>query len=549
MNNYHNYEKNFIFKIIKNDIANKKYHLVHTRFPPEPNGYLHIGHLKSICLNFFIAEYFQGKCNLRIDDTNPSKENIKYVEQIKQDLIWLGFKWCNNIKYTSDYFDNIYQYAIELIKKNLAYVDELNTDDITKYRGTLSNPGVDSPYRNRSIQENLFLFNKMFLGCFKEGDVSLRAKIDMRSNVILMRDPVLYRIKYITHYKTGNKWCIYPTYDFAHCISDALEGITHSLCTLEFQDNRILYNWILQNINIQNKPKQYEFSKLNIEYALLTKRKINILLKNKIINSWDDPRLFTISGLRRRGYTASALRNFCYNVGVTKQNNLIEITYLESYIRNELNQNAVRRMAVLRPLKLIIVNFPQNIQYIKLTAPNHPNDLSKGYRDIFFTKEIYIDKTDFLEHDKKNCKKLILGHEIRLRYAYVIKAIKILKDAHNNIICLYCNYDMHTLGIKLNKLRGVKGVIHWISTSYAIKAYFYIYDYLFTQKNINYLKDILSVVKKKTLIRYYGFIEQNILYDLKFTKHFQFEREGYFFLDMKNKKHQIIFNRITTLKK
>ncbi|QJC29152.1 glutamine--tRNA ligase [Enterobacteriaceae endosymbiont of Plateumaris rustica] len=546
-----NYQNNFIYQIINNDLKNKKYSFICTRFPPEPNGYLHIGHIKSICLNFTIAKNFNGKCNLRIDDTNPIKENLEYIESIKKDLIWLGFKWSNNIKYSSDYFDQLYKYAIELINKGLAYVDELTIEEIRNYRGTLLIPGKNSPYRNRSIQENLKLFKKMKLGKFPEGSASLRAKIDMKSKTIILRDPVLYRIKFIKHHQTGNKWCIYPMYDFAHCIADAIEGITHSLCTLEFQDNRLLYNWIINNININHHPKQYEFSRLNIEYSILSKRKMSLLVNNKIVNGWNDPRMLTISGLRRRGYTASSLKEFCYRIGVTKQNNIIERALLESCIRDELNKSAHRIMAVLKPLKIIIINFPIKEKKIKIIAPNHPNNNMMGSREIFFTKEIYINKLDFIEKDIKNSKKFTLKQEIRLRYAFVIKAHKILKDNKGKIICIYCTYDANTLGKKLNKNRNVKGVIHWLSVSYSIPAIFRIYNNLFIKKNIDNINInyINTFINKKSLLIYNGFIENNIL-KKKENKFFQFEREGYFCLDKKDSnKKNLFFNQITSLKK
>ncbi|QJC34185.1 glutamine--tRNA ligase [Enterobacteriaceae endosymbiont of Donacia cinerea] len=543
------YKKNFIFKIIEHDIENKKYNLICTRFPPEPNGYLHIGHIKSICLNFSIAKFYKGKFFLRIDDTNPSTENIKYIKSIKKDLMWLGFKWDQNIKYTSDYFNIIYKYAIELINKNLAYVDELSIKDIRNYRGTLLVSGIDSPYRNRSIKENLELFEKMRLGKFSEGSLSLRAKINMKSKIIIMRDPVLYRIKFQKHHQTNKKWCIYPTYDFSHCISDAVEGITHSLCTLEFQDNRILYNWILDNISIKNRPKQYEFSKLNIEYGITSKRNINTLIKNKIVSGWDDPRLLTISGLRRKGYTALSLKNFCYQIGVTKQSNIIEISFLESCIKLELNKSAPRAMAVLRPLKIIIDNFPLK-KKIKLIVPNHPKNQEMGYKNIYFTKEIYIDVLDFSELEKKDFKRLILGSKVRLRYSFVIKAKKIVKDKKNNIFCIHCIYYKDTLGIKINKKENnIKGIIHWISCAYAQPAKFYLYDNLFIKKNINNNDNILQFLNPKSLLIYDGFIEKNLLKNNQ-NLHFQFEREGYFYFDKKySNKNKIIFNRILSLKK
>ncbi|QJC33771.1 glutamine--tRNA ligase [Enterobacteriaceae endosymbiont of Donacia provostii] len=549
MYEYHDfYKKNFIFKIIQNDLKNKTHNVICTRFPPEPNGYLHIGHIKSICLNFFIAKFYKGNCFLRIDDTNPTTENIEYIKSIKKDLIWLGFKWDGKIKYSSNYFDLMYNYAIELINKNLAYVDELSIEDIKKYRGTLSTAGKNSPYRNRSISENLKLFQNMRLGKFSEGKMSLRAKIDMKSKNIVMRDPVLYRIKFQKHHQTGIKWCIYPTYDFCHCISDAIEGITHSLCTLEFQDNRMLYNWILKNISIKHYPKQYEFSKLQIEYGITSKRNINLLIKNKIVNGWDDPRLLTISGLRRRGYTASSLKNFCYHIGITKQNNTIQLSYLESFIKKELNKIAPRAMAIIRPLKIIIDNLSYK-KKIELKVPNHPYDKNMGYKFIYFTKEIYIDNLDFSEKEQKNYKRLMLGNKVKLRYAFVIKAKKIVKDNNGNILYIHCKYYKNTLGLKINKKdKEVKGIIHWISCSYSQSVLFYLYKTLLNKKNINNTDNILSYINKKSLSIYNGFIEKNLLKEHQ-KKHFQFEREGYFYFDKKySHKKKIIFNRILSLR-
>ncbi|QJC35366.1 glutamine--tRNA ligase [Enterobacteriaceae endosymbiont of Donacia proxima] len=543
------YKKNFIFKIIQNDLKNKKYNFICTRFPPEPNGYLHIGHIKSICLNFFIAKFYKGNCFLRIDDTNPTTENIKYINSIKKDLMWLGFKWDGNIKYSSNYFELIYEYAIELINKNLAYVDELSIEEIKSYRGTLLLPGKNSPYRNRSITESLKLFRNMRLGKFPEGRMCLRAKIDMKSKIIIMRDPVLYRIKFQKHHHTGKKWFIYPTYDFCHCISDSIEGITHSLCTLEFLDNKVLYNWILSNISIKNYPKQYEFSKLKIEYGITSKRNIRLLIKSKIVDGWDDPRLLTISGLRRKGYTASSLKNFCYHIGVTKQNNIIQLSYLEFFIKKELNKVAPRAMAILRPLKIIIDNFPVK-KKIKLLIPNHPSNKNMGYKIIYFTKEIYIDILDFSEKEKKNYKRLILGKKVKLRYAFIIKANKIIKDNNGNIIHVHCTYYKNTLGMKIDKKnQKIKGIIHWISCSNSKAVLFYLYNNLLKKKNINNTDNILSYINKKSLQIYNGFIEKKLLQEQK-KQHFQFEREGYFYLDKKySNKKQIIFNQILSLRK
>lgn len=534
---------NFIYHIINNDLkqdANKK---ICTRFPPEPNGYLHIGHAKSICLNFGIAEHFQGKCHLRFDDTNPEKENTEYVTAIKKDIAWLGFKWSGNIYHTSQYFDTLYNYAIELIEKKLAYVDQLTKEEIRKYRGTLKIPGKNSPYRNQTVNENLTLFKKMKNGEFNEGSVCLRAKIDMASNYIIMRDPVLYRIKFITHYKTENTWCIYPMYDFAHCISDAIEGVTYSLCTLEFQENRQLYNWILKNISICSKPRQYEFSRLNLEYSVMSKRKLKILVKNKIVDGWDDPRMNTISGLRRRGYTPKSIRDFCNRVGITKQENVIQISLLEFCIRKDLNENAQRVMAILNPIKIIIKNFPKTYEE-KLMVPNHPFNSNMGSRSILFSREIYIDRSDFCIQANKKYKRLVLGNVVRLRYAYIIKAEEFEKDSIGNITCVYCTYDMKTLNNNCD--HKVKGVIHWIAISNAVSAEFRLYDKLFNTINPEQSKDFLSDINKNSLRILRGFVESHLKYAIPYSS-YQFEREGYFCLDKTSKKSNLIFNRIVSL--
>ncbi|MDQ6580337.1 MAG: glutamine--tRNA ligase, partial [Haemophilus sp.] len=424
-------------------------------------GYLHIGHAKSICLNFCLAKEYNGLCNLRFDDTNPVKEDVEYVDSIKADVEWLGFKWEGEPRYASDYFDALYGYAIELIEKGLAYVDELSPDEMREYRGTLTEPGKNSPYRDRSVEENLALFERMKNGEFAEGTLSLRAKIDMASPFMVMRDPVLYRIKFASHHQTGDKWCIYPMYDFTHCISDAIERITHSLCTLEFQDNRRLYDWVLENISIERPlPHQYEFSRLNLEGTLTSKRKLLKLVNDGIVDGWNDPRMPTISGLRRRGYTPASLREFCRRIGVTKQDNVVEYSALEACIREDLNENAPRAMAVIDPVRVVIENFEGEET---LTAPNHPNRPELGERQLPFTKELYIDRADFREEANKQYKRLVLGKEVRLRNAYVIKAERVEKDANGEITTIFCTYDPETLGKNPADGRKVKGVIHWVS--------------------------------------------------------------------------------------
>lgn len=538
---------NFIRQIIDADLAAGKYKTTHTRFPPEPNGYLHIGHAKSICLNFGIAQDYQGKCNLRFDDTNPAKEDIEYVESIKEDVRWLGFQWDGEICYSSDYFDRLYEYAIELINKGLAYVDELSADEIRQYRGTLTEPGKNSPYRDRSIDENLALFIQMKEGKFAEGKACLRAKIDMASPFIVMRDPVLYRIKFAEHHQTGNKWCIYPMYDFTHCISDAIENITHSLCTLEFQDNRRLYDWVLDNITIEARPHQYEFSRLNLEYAITSKRKLTQLVSEKIVDGWNDPRMPTVSGLRRRGYTPASIREFCRRIGVTKQENTVEMSTLEFCIREDLNENAPRAMAVLDPVKVVIENFSDTIDEV-LSCPNHPNRPELGNREVTFTREIYIDRADFREEANKNYKRLVLGKEVRLRNAYVIRADRVEKDTQGNIQTIFCSYDPDTLNKNPQDGRKIKGVIHWVSAKFAKPAEIRLYDRLFNTPNPGAAEDFLSTINPASLEIKQGFVEPN-LQNAKVGQAYQFEREGYFCLDSKYAtEDHLVFNRTVGLR-
>ena len=537
---------NFITQIIDEDLASGKHQRVHTRFPPEPNGYLHIGHAKSICLNFGLAKEYNGLCNLRFDDTNPVKEDVEYVDSIKADVEWLGFKWEGEPRYASDYFDALYGYAIELIKKGLAYVDELSPEEMREYRGTLTEPGKNSPYRDRSVEENLALFERMKNGEFAEGTLSLRAKIDMASPFMVMRDPVLYRIKFASHHQTGDKWCIYPMYDFTHCISDALERITHSLCTLEFQDNRRLYDWVLENISIERPlPHQYEFSRLNLEGTLTSKRKLLKLVNDEIVDGWNDPRMPTISGLRRRGYTPASIREFCRRIGVTKQDNVVEYSALEACIRDDLNQNAPRAMAVIDPVKVVIENFEGEEM---LTAPNHPNRPELGERQLPFTKEIYIDRADFREEANKQYKRLVLGKEVRLRNAYVIKAERVEKDANGEITTIFCTYDPETLGKNPADGRKVKGVIHWVSATHNHPAEFRLYERLFTVPNPGAEENIESVLNPTSLVVKHGFVEQS-LGNAEAEKGYQFEREGYFCADSKDSHPEhLVFNLTVSLK-
>ena len=537
---------NFITQIIDEDLASGKHKSVHTRFPPEPNGYLHIGHAKSICLNFGLAKEYQGLCNLRFDDTNPVKEDVEYVDSIKADVEWLGFKWEGEPRYASDYFDALYGYAIELIKKGLAYVDELSPEEMREYRGTLTEPGKNSPYRDRTIEENLALFEKMKNGEFAEGKASLRAKIDMASPFMVMRDPVIYRIKFASHHQTGDKWCIYPMYDFTHCISDAIERITHSLCTLEFQDNRRLYDWVLDNISIERPlPHQYEFSRLNLEGTLTSKRKLLKLVNDGIVDGWNDPRMPTISGLRRRGYTPVSLREFCRRIGVTKQDNVVEYSALEACIREDLNENAPRAMAVIDPVRVVIENFAGEET---LTAPNHPNRPELGERQLPFTKELYIDRADFREEANKQYKRLVLGKEVRLRNAYVIKAERVEKDANGEITTIFCTYDPETLGKNPADGRKVKGVIHWVSAVHNHPAEFRLYDRLFTVPNPGAEDDIESVLNPHSLVVKHGFVEQSLA-KAEAEKGYQFEREGYFCADSKDSRPEhLVFNLTVSLK-
>lgn len=545
-----NQQSNFIHRIIKKDLESGKYTNICTRFPPEPNGYLHIGHAKAICLNFGIAQYYHGKCNLRFDDTNPENEHQEYIESIKHDIKWLGFMWNEkNVYYTSDYSEKLYNYAIELIQKNLAYVDELSIDEIKKYRGTLTRSGINSPYRARSTKENLINFSKMRDGLFPEKSACLRAKIDMSSSTIVMRDPVLYRIKYVTHHHIGNNWCIYPTYDFSHCIADAIEGITHSLCTLEFQDNRLVYNWILNNINIDAHPTQYEFARLNLAHVITSKRQLGILVKKNIVDGWDDPRMPTISGLRRRGYTPHAIREFCRRIGISKQANQIELSALETCIRADLNKHAPRLMAVLNPIKIRINNLPEGYEEI-ITMPNHPNNSNMGVRHVIFSQEIFIDRSDFFEKLKNNKHyKLTLGSQIKLRYAYIIKAEYLEKDNNGNITCIHCSYDPSSLKHYPKCNKKTYGIIHWVSAIKNITAEFRLYDKLFVNPNPIITENFLDNINPNSLIIVKGFVEINVL-NFSHLAPYQFEREGYFIIDNRysNNISNLIFNRTVTLK-
>lgn len=537
---------NFIRQIIDNDLKSGLHTVVQTRFPPEPNGYLHIGHAKSICLNFGIAQDYAGYCNLRFDDTNPEKEDIDYVNAIQQDVSWLGFNWHGKVRYSSDYFSQLHAYAVELISKGLAYVDFSTPEQVRLLRGSLKAPGQNSPYRDTSIEENLACFEKMKNGEYQEGQCLLRAKIDMTSPFMCMRDPALYRVKYAHHHQTGDTWCIYPMYDFTHCISDAIEGITHSLCTLEFQDNRRLYDWVISNITIEATPHQYEFSRLNLEYTVLSKRKLIQLVEESHVAGWDDPRMPTIAGLRRRGFSASSIVEFCKRIGVTKMDNLVEMSMLNACIREELNESAPRAMAVLDPVKVVIENYPTD-KVETLFAHNHPNDESMGSRDIPFSREIFIEAEDFREEANKKFKRLVLGKEVRLRNAYVIKAERIEKDEDGNITCIYCSFDDQTLGKDPADGRKVKGVIHWVSAAHGIKAQVNLYDNLFSVANPAAEDNFLATLNPESLIIKQAVVEPS-LKSAHIGQSLQFERMGYFSLDKSSSADNLVFNRTVGLR-
>ena len=539
---------NFIRNIIDDDLASNKHKSIHTRFPPEPNGYLHIGHAKAICLNFGLAnDYPNGQCNLRFDDTNPLKENADYVAAIKKDISWLGFKWHGNIHYSSDYFEQLYGYAVELIENNKAYICELNAQQTREYRGTLTQAGKESPFRNRPIAQSLALFEKMRSGEFADGAMMLRAKIDMASPNIKMRDPVIYRIRFAHHHQTGDKWCIYPMYDFTHCISDALEEITHSLCTLEFEDHRPLYEWVLNNISIRAKPRQIEFSRLNLQYTLTSKRKLSALIAENIVTAWDDPRMPTISGMRRRGYPAASLREFSKRIGVTKQENTVELASLEACVRENLEENSPRAMAVLDPIKVIISNYDEH-KSEQLIAPCHPKNESMGTRLLPFSREIYIDRADFREAANKKYKRLVLNKEVRLRNAYVIKANEFKRDNDGNIIEVYCTYDDQTLGKNPSDGRKVKGVIHWVDAIRNNEAEFRVYEPLFLHEDPAKADDFHDAINPDSQVIKHGFVEMSLSNALP-EKAYQFEREGYFCADNKDSRSEcLVFNRTIALR-
>jgi len=536
---------NFIRQIISQDVKNGKNEgKVHTRFPPEPNGYLHIGHAKSICLNFGIAEHFHGLCNLRFDDTNPEKESQEYIDAIMRDVEWLGFNW-TNLKHASDYFEQLYDYAIQLINNEKAYVCSLSGEEIRQQRGTLTEPGVESPYRNRTVTENLDLFTRMRSGEFKEGQHVLRAKIDMASANINLRDPVLYRIKFSNHPKTQDKWCIYPMYDYTHCISDALEGITHSICTLEFEDHRPLYDWVLDELNTSCHPQQIEFARLSLEYTITSKRKLNQLVEENHVDGWDDPRMPTISGMRRRGIPAQAIRAFCERIGVTKKDSFIEMGVLENCTREELDPLANRMMCVIDPLKVVIENYPEEKEE-EFSANNHPKKPEQGKRSIPFSKTIYIERDDFMENPSAKYFRLSPNQEVRLRNAYDIKCTEVIKNDAGDVVELHCQYDPDSAGKNKKKL---KGIIHWVSAKHALEVETRLYDRLFDTPNPAASDDIASTLNKDSLVIYQNSKIEPHVKTTSSDDYIQFERQGYFCIDNKlSTKDKLVFNRIATLR-
>jgi glutaminyl-tRNA synthetase len=548
-----NLPSNFIQNIINEDIEKNTYGgRVHTRFPPEPNGYLHIGHAKSICLNFGLAAQYGGLCNLRFDDTNPSKEDIEYVESIKKDVKWLGFDWEDREYYASDYFEQLYEYAVQLIKAGKAYVCDLSPEEIREYRGTLTEPGKESPYRNRPVEENLDLFERMRAGEFKDGSRVLRAKIDMASPNLNMRDPVLYRILRATHHRTGDKWCIYPMYDYAHPLSDAIEGVTHSICTLEFEDHRPLYEWVLDSLNIVNPPKQIEFARLNLTNTVMSKRKLRQLVEEGYVDGWDDPRMPTISGLRRRGYTPEAIRDFCERIGVAKSNSVVDIALLEHCIREDLNRKAPRVMAVLRPLKVVITNYPEGkTEYVE--AENNPEDPDAGMRKLPFSRELYIEREDFAENPPKKFFRLAPGREVRLKHAYIIKCEDVIKDEKTGeILELHCTYDPDTISGGPASGRKVKGTLHWVSAAHAIDAEVRLYDRLLLDDSMcgeEDGSDFISQINPNSLEVLTSSKLEPTLAGAKPGSRYQFLRQGYFCVDTVNStEDSLVFNRIVSLK-
>lgn len=537
---------NFIKNIVTSDIESGKHKEIITRFPPEPNGYLHIGHAKSIVLNFELADEFKGNTNLRFDDTNPTKEDTEYVESIKEDVQWLGFNW-DNLYFASDYFEEMYNRAILLIKKGKAYVCDLTPEEIRTYRGTLKEPGTDSPYRNRSVEENLQLFEKMKNGDFKDGEKVLRAKIDMSSANINMRDPIIYRISHAEHHNTGTNWCIYPMYDFAHPLEDAIEGITHSICTLEFEDHRPLYDWVVRECEMESTPQQIEFARLNITNTVMSKRKLKLLVDENIVDGWDDPRMPTIAGLRRRGYTPESIRNFCRAIGVARANSVVDAAMLEHFIREDLNTKAPRAMAVLKPLKLVITNYPEG-KVEMLEIENNPDDENAGKRLVPFSRELYIEQEDFMENPPKKYFRLFPGNEVRLKGAYFVKCNDIIKDENGNVTEIHCTYDPETKSGTGFTGRKVKGTIHWVDATDSIPAEFRLYEPLILDNDSEEDKHFLEQINQSSMEVLKGFVETNMK-NVNVQDKYQLFRHGYFNVDPKDsKQNNLVLNRIVSLK-
>ncbi len=542
---------NFIQAIINRDLAEGKNEgRVHTRFPPEPNGYLHIGHAKSICLNFGIAAQYQGLCNLRFDDTNPSKEEVEYVESIQKDVRWLGFDWDDRMFYASDYFERLYEFAEQLIKQGKAYVCDLSAQEIKEFRGTLTEAGQNSPYRDRTVEENLRLFREMRAGSYEDGARVLRGKIDMASSNLNMRDPVLYRIQRASHHRTGDDWCIYPMYDFAHPLSDAIEQITHSICTLEFENHRPLYDWVLESCNINPRPQQIEFARLNLTYTVMSKRKLRQLVENGDVKGWDDPRMPTISGLRRRGYTPEAIKDFCERIGVAKSNSTVDISLLEHCVREDLNQRAPRAMCVLRPLKVILINYPEN-QIEMLPGEINPEDPGMGTRDLPFSRELYIEQEDFMEDPPKKYFRLSPGSEVRLKHAYIIKCVDVIKDpVTGEVKALHCTYDSETKSGMPQSGRKVKGTLHWVSAAHAVPAEVRLYDHLFLKENPDEEQgeDFTMNLNPHSLEVLEEALVEPALTEAAPGNKYQFLRQGYFCVDEKSSATSLVFNRVVSLK-
>ena len=542
--------KDFIRAIVAQDREARKFDgVVHTRFPPEPNGYLHIGHAKSICLNFGIAQEFAGGlCNLRFDDTNPAKEDVEYVESIQEDVRWLGFEWQDRCFFASDYFERLYEYAVFLIRKGKAYVDSLTADEIRHYRGTLTEPGKESPYRARTVEESLDLFSRMRAGDCEEGAHVLRAKIDMASPNINMRDPTLYRVRRMPHHRTGNDWNIYPTYDFAHPLSDSLEGITHSLCTLEFEDHRPLYDWLLDECEVACHSQQIEFARLNLTHTVMSKRKLLELIEEGHVSGWDDPRLPTLMGLRRRGYPPEAIRRFCEHVGVAKRDSVVEVNLLEHFVRENLNASAQRVMAVLRPLRVVIANYPEG-QVEDVQAVNNPEDPEMGSRAVPFSRVLYIEREDFREDPPKKYFRLAPGREVRLRYAYIIRCEDVIKDEQGEIVEVRCTYDPETKSGSGQASRKVKGTIHWVSAAHALEAEVRLFDHLFSDPNPEKDgRDYRTVLNPNSVERLQGCRVEPALQEAAVGQRFQFERQGYFCVDSDSTEQRLVFNRTVALR-